>query len=342
MTKAYEIPDTMLNDFTPQEAEELFEVFSELDADDSGAIDVDELHAAFKKMGEEVTRERVFELIEEVDEDNSGELDFCEFLMLMTKFKQSDSKFSAFFNIVADSPIAMLRREARKRKLKLSFVLDEVRKPTSMHLQHYVISCVLEGEWHEFVGGSLVKAVGKRTFQGIAKSTRDAKHRAAAMALSRLRKHLPGIQYEVGEIPDKWWRWTLENLQRGCDCEEVMRILVRKGFKPCKNTHLMQLVSAKSSLEAVLRNRPHLKVLDDGRQLPPEFLKWAEENLGKGLDGSVVMEVLVLYGFRPQANPYLAQALRKNRGGRAVDPLKPVTFGFIDAVEMMDLEETRR
>ena len=68
----------------------------------------------------------------------------------------------------------------------------------------------------------------------------------------------------------------LHNLHRGCDPVELLEILCQKGFVPAKNPHLMQLISARESMEHLLIREPHLKVLENGRQLPPEWLRWAE------------------------------------------------------------------
>ena len=81
-------------------------------------------------------------------------------------------------------------REARKRSLEISFQLDEVRAATSSHTQHYVLSCVLKGNWVEVKNGRPVKTFGEKRFQGIGKSTRDARQKATLTALTKLRKRM--------------------------------------------------------------------------------------------------------------------------------------------------------
>lgn len=56
-----------------QERAQLTECFQLMDGDGSGAIDVDELHSAFKILGLRVTKKRVAELLAKVDADGSGE-----------------------------------------------------------------------------------------------------------------------------------------------------------------------------------------------------------------------------------------------------------------------------
>lgn len=52
----------------------------QVDTDESGEIDEQELSLALSNMGEEVTRNRLRELMVAVDTDGSGTIDFQEFL----------------------------------------------------------------------------------------------------------------------------------------------------------------------------------------------------------------------------------------------------------------------
>jgi hypothetical protein len=56
-----------------------------MDADGSGAIDAEELGAAFKLLGLSVNRAEVEAMLDEVDRDGSGEVEYAEFLEIMTK-----------------------------------------------------------------------------------------------------------------------------------------------------------------------------------------------------------------------------------------------------------------
>lgn len=57
---------------TKQERAQLAECFALMDADGSGAIDVDELYHAFRVLGLQVTKKSVSELLAQVDSDGSG------------------------------------------------------------------------------------------------------------------------------------------------------------------------------------------------------------------------------------------------------------------------------
>ncbi|GAX79997.1 hypothetical protein CEUSTIGMA_g7437.t1 [Chlamydomonas eustigma] len=69
---------------TDKQYEELQQVFKLMDDDGSGAIDIDELGAAFKLLGFQLTKNEILQLMDQVDEDGSGELDFSGFLEIMT------------------------------------------------------------------------------------------------------------------------------------------------------------------------------------------------------------------------------------------------------------------
>ena len=158
-------------------------------------------------------------MIRDVDFDQSGEIEFSEFLHMLAKFKKGDSKFGAFGKLVARmnaTPLAALNGEARKRKLALKYVLREVREATSMHVKAFVMEVHLTGTWSEMVDGAVRKATETRKYDGIGKSTREAKFAAATAALSKLKEHIPGIDYEVGVIPPKWLDWFEDNVERGC------------------------------------------------------------------------------------------------------------------------------
>ncbi|GIL91967.1 hypothetical protein Vretifemale_19650 [Volvox reticuliferus] len=60
------------------------ECFELMDQDGSGAIDAEELGAAFKLLGIRMKRTELAQLLAEVDHDGSGEVEYSEFLEIMT------------------------------------------------------------------------------------------------------------------------------------------------------------------------------------------------------------------------------------------------------------------
>ncbi|EFJ50336.1 hypothetical protein VOLCADRAFT_35532, partial [Volvox carteri f. nagariensis] len=70
-----------LSDEQKQQMKECFEL---MDQDGSGAIDAEELAAAFKLLGIKMKRAELAQLLAEVDHDGSGEVEYPEFLEIMT------------------------------------------------------------------------------------------------------------------------------------------------------------------------------------------------------------------------------------------------------------------
>jgi len=67
-----------------EQKQQLKECFELMDQDGSGAIDADELGAAFKLLGIRMKKSEIEELLAEVDHDGSGEVEYLEFLEIMT------------------------------------------------------------------------------------------------------------------------------------------------------------------------------------------------------------------------------------------------------------------
>jgi hypothetical protein len=343
--EAYNCPPALANEFSNQELDEFRDLFTSIDEDGSGAVSSKELGLIFEKIGEEVTEERLAEIVVEVDADRSGEVEFGEFLTLMAKFKKAEGAFgnaAALVEKLGSTPMTLLRREAGKRDMGVRYAMKELRPATSAAPASYVFGVYLTGEWCELKGGMTVtRTVEEREFQGVGRSTRDAKFSAATFALSKLKEFLPGLAYDEGTIPPKWMKWFLENFESGVDCQQLLNILFIKGFHPAKNKTFMQLISAQLSMNA-LQSDLGLKAIEKGRYLPPEWMKWAQDNMSRGVEGTVVLEVLVKQGFRPEKNPHLMQLIRANRGGGATNPARRQAEGFFQCACEGDAEEMVR
>ncbi|CAM9720120.1 unnamed protein product [Chrysoparadoxa australica] len=80
-------------EFTPDEIQTFRKMFKRLDADTSGALDIDELEvlmtevARDKNLGVKIGRKKLKEILEEVDIDGTGEVEFVEFLEIMAALK---------------------------------------------------------------------------------------------------------------------------------------------------------------------------------------------------------------------------------------------------------------
>ena len=78
---------------TQEEIDGCRDAFLAFDKDRSGAIDVWELRQVLEAMGQKPTEEELFQMISEVDENNSGSIDFGEFIKVIEKQKEKASKF---------------------------------------------------------------------------------------------------------------------------------------------------------------------------------------------------------------------------------------------------------
>jgi calmodulin len=63
-------------------------VFRDIDKDNSGFLDVNELCVAFENLGLSFTLREVQQIVAETDDDRSGKIDFDEFKKLLKVFKR--------------------------------------------------------------------------------------------------------------------------------------------------------------------------------------------------------------------------------------------------------------
>lgn len=241
----FECPDAYVNDFTPMEFEDLVAMFSEFDKDKSGAVDKEELFVMMKRMDMEHSVSLAEEFMKEIDEDGSGELEFAEFVALVAMVKRGDKTTRGFAKLTQElksTPAAVLAMEASKRNLRFRYYFVEKREATSMHDEFVVMEVSLTGHWFELVDGDLRESHGARKFQGIGKTTREARYKAAEAALTKMRATMPGLKYASGEIPCEWRKWFWRNVDSETDLESVLKTLRLKGFQPWQNVEFMQRV----------------------------------------------------------------------------------------------------
>ena len=77
-------------DIHEDELESLRHVFDEVDADQSGQIDLDELREAMRRAGKNVSRQQARALFVETDQDGDGTIDFKEFAEMFAKAAVND------------------------------------------------------------------------------------------------------------------------------------------------------------------------------------------------------------------------------------------------------------
>ncbi|GMI40433.1 hypothetical protein TeGR_g10340 [Tetraparma gracilis] len=72
-------------DITEEQIEEFKDAFSLFDRDGDGTVTTSELGTVMRSLGQNVTEADLKDMISEVDADNSGALDFAEFLTMMVR-----------------------------------------------------------------------------------------------------------------------------------------------------------------------------------------------------------------------------------------------------------------
>ena len=94
-------------DFDSTQRSKLRKVFKELDKDNSGALDVNELYEPLLALGLVESREQVFELIKKVDSYRYGIIEFEEFLNILKNAKdnQGENTLITFFKDLTDGKI---------------------------------------------------------------------------------------------------------------------------------------------------------------------------------------------------------------------------------------------
>jgi hypothetical protein len=316
-----------------------------MDADGSGEISAEELHQVFSAVSEEVSLSKVRELVKEVDADSSGQVNFQEFLHMLVLFRKEGGKFkefSSFIDALHSTPSELLQKEAAKRRLAVKYRLMEVRKESALHPEQNVMECTLTGDWNELKDGEIKTVTETRVFQGIGRTTIAARFAAATIAISALKASLPGIYFEKGFLPPEWMQWAISNLQKGVHNSKILDILVKKGFCPAKNSHLMQLIDALHEFDRLRRKLPHLLPSAGGSLIPPEWLAWAEDSMTRGVDGNVILLTLKENGYVPEKNPIMTRTFAHNTYGRFNHPIRPRIVDFWEAAKFGTILQLKR
>ena len=179
-----------------------------------------------------------------------------------------------------------------------------------MHGKHFIMQVAVSGEWREVYQGDVRRVTETRTFQGIGKSTRVAKFRAAASAMSQMRQYIQGWTTSREKSLQLGWI-GLKTTSRGVSTTKRSSRFFSQGIYPAKNILLMQKLSLRVSMQRLMAAEPGLWPTKRGGQVPVEWLRWAEDNMQRGVHGSVVLGILVENGFVPDKNPLLMQILEK-------------------------------
>ncbi|KAI4739537.1 putative calmodulin [Aureobasidium sp. EXF-12298] len=90
---AHQRRPSMAENLTPEQIQELKEVFNVFDKDGNDNITVDELGEVMRSLGQEPSQTELEDILNEIDKDGSGSIEFDEFLSMMgRKVQQADSE----------------------------------------------------------------------------------------------------------------------------------------------------------------------------------------------------------------------------------------------------------
>lgn len=151
---------------------------------------------------------------------------------------------------------------------------------------------------------------------------------------------MPGTKYHEGTFPEDWIQWIDDNLMRGVDPTKIMEILATKGFHAYANNALMQRVCVWAAFDTFLGGAPDFDI--QANSLDARFRRWIEMLVAKGIEGVIIIKVLMDRGFDLVAEqPHYSQKLRNNEmgtlSGRNGTTIKH--FDFFSCCECGYLEE---
>jgi len=175
---------------------------------------------------------------------------------------------------------------------------------------------------------------------------------------------MKGAKYVEGDFSDDWIHWVNTNLLRGVDAGVIVDILTKKGFHPVKNTRLMHRLLCWNSLDIYLHKlsdvfdsnstkvnstgsvtSAQVRHAVSGIKVDARFMRWVTEIVRKGVDGELVVELLLERDVDLAKEQYLfAQKIQRNelsslmekdvQRAEILDFWKACKYGYYDEVQL--------
>ncbi|ETW00746.1 hypothetical protein H310_07292 [Aphanomyces invadans] len=329
------IPPQLQAEFTTNEGDELIALFESADEDKSGSVDEQEFRKLLVRMDICISDEEVDKLVVEVDTNNNGLIEWDEFVMMVSKAKRGDVRFNklhAMTESLNTTPVAMLESEAGKFGLDVVFRLLEERKATSYNPKTYVVEVTIT------TTSPADGSTERQSYQAIGFSSREAKFKAAELALVKMRKMKPGFEFPAGVVPPTWDDWAFNNLNKGVASLKVLKTLVEKGFTPADNLVFMKRFSLHVSyLHVKHQNLDTALVFPNSTSLTTPWCRWVDEQVARGMDGALVLQQLCHGGYDSTKDPHFVQQLLQGKKNGAVPPV----YDFWQCVQTGNLHETK-
>ena len=117
----YNVPESVVNNFTPDEVREYVSQFKALDADGNGTLDASEMTALMKNLGlkDASNPEYVKKLMDEIDEDGDGVINLKEFFGMMNNGTSALRKGLAK-KITDENNAQIAKKKVMKRKQSIT------------------------------------------------------------------------------------------------------------------------------------------------------------------------------------------------------------------------------
>ncbi|MCQ2819249.1 MAG: EF-hand domain-containing protein, partial [archaeon] len=143
--------------FQPQELRYLSKLFQEIDVDNGGTIEAEEIQAAMKRMGSDMSLEEIQERMKDADKNGNGCLSFREFCNFLAKVE----------NIQIGENPAGQKKELQPPPKKLSNIPTVKAQPkkTSMQLNLEKLAKTVETTPDKFTSTNQFKSDDKRQFK---------------------------------------------------------------------------------------------------------------------------------------------------------------------------------
>ncbi|RHY29435.1 hypothetical protein DYB32_005138 [Aphanomyces invadans] len=278
---------------------QLIALFESADEDKSGSVDEQEFRKLLVRMDICISDEEVDKLVVEVDTNNNGLIEWDEFVMF---------------------------------GLDVVFRLLEERKATSYNPKTYVVEVTIT------TTSPADGSTERQSYQAIGFSSREAKFKAAELALVKMRKMKPGFEFPAGVVPPTWDDWAFNNLNKGVASLKVLKTLVEKGFTPADNLVFMKRFSLHVSyLHVKHQNLDTALVFPNSTSLTTPWCRWVDEQVARGMDGALVLQQLCHGGYDSTKDPHFVQQLLQGKKNGAVPPV----YDFWQCVQTGNLHETK-
>ena len=142
----YNVPASVVSNFTPDEVREYVSQFKKVDADGNGTLDASEMTALMKNLGlkDASNPEYVKKLMDEIDEDGDGVINLKEFFGMMNIGTSALRKGLAK-KITDENNAQIAKKKILKRKQSITERMFKKSNKNKAVTQHTICVKVIQG-----------------------------------------------------------------------------------------------------------------------------------------------------------------------------------------------------